>query len=46
MARGVPAPQWFANSLVEFKADFWGGYLDSTQIGILYAALNTYTAAI
>ena len=46
MARGVPSPQWFAEPSVEFKADFWGGYLNNTQMGVLYGALNTYTAAI
>lgn len=46
MARGVPAPQWFAPMNVTFKADFWGGYLTSAQMTTLRSTLNTYLAAI
>jgi hypothetical protein len=46
MARGVPAPQWFAPMNVTFKADFWGGYLTSAQMATLRSTLNTYLAAI
>jgi hypothetical protein len=46
MARGLPSPQWHAPSVVEFKADFWGGYLTTGQTNTMYTAINTYLAAI
>jgi len=46
MARGVPAPQWFAPSTVEFKADFWGGYLTAAQTNTLYTTIKTYLESI
>jgi len=46
MARGIPAPQWYAPPIVEFKADFWGGYLTEGQTGTLYTAIKTYLESI
>jgi hypothetical protein len=46
MARGVPAPQWFAPSNVEFRADFWGGYLSQVEVETIYNALDAYNSAI
>jgi hypothetical protein len=46
MARGVPSPQWFAPSNVEFRADFWGGYLSQVEVETIYNALNAYNSAI
>ena len=46
MARGVPSPQWFAPSNVEFRADFWGGYLSQVEVETIYNALDAYNSAI
>jgi hypothetical protein len=46
MARGIPAPQWYAPSVVEFKADFWGGYLTIPQTNTLYTTIKTYLESI
>ena len=46
MARGVPAPQWYAPSVIEFKADFWGGYLTAAQTNTLYTTIKTYLETI
>lgn len=46
MARGVPAPQWFAGNLIEFKADYWGGFLSTAQRNVIHTSITTYLAAI
>ena len=46
MARGVPSPQWFAPSNVEFRADFWGGYLSQVEVETIYDALDTYNSSV
>jgi hypothetical protein len=46
MARGIPSPQWFAPSNVEFKADFWGGYLNDFEVNLIYNKLINYSNSI
>jgi len=46
MQRGIAGSEWYAPSSIEFKADFWGGFLDASQIKALGASLDSYVNAL
>jgi uncharacterized protein YfaQ (DUF2300 family) len=46
MQRGIAGSNWYAPSNVQFKADFWGGYLTQVQITALVKSLENYESTL
>jgi len=46
MQRGQAGSNWYAPSCIEFKADFWGGAMGSTNLETLFKALKNYESTL
>jgi len=46
MQRGIAGSEWYAPSSIEFKADFWGAFLNAAQIKALGTSLDSYINAL
>lgn len=46
MQRGIAGSNWYAHSSIEFKADFWGGFLGAKQIKALGDSIDSYLNAL